>query len=94
MTVTRLAGVAFVLAIATSPAVAQPRYTPGPLFNRPALTGPGPGWRDRLEPGAPGSLPWSYYGLNNGPTVSVCPRTAAIESADGVPCTSMSRGRT
>lgn len=71
MIATRLAWAAFAVGIVTDVASAQPRYSPGPLFNRPAITGPGPGWRDRLEPGAPGSLPWSYYGLENGPTVSV-----------------------
>jgi len=70
MVIPRLAGVAFAVAL-TAPAVtAQPRATPGPLFNRPALTGPGPGWRDRLEAVAPPAPPWGYYGLSNGPTVN------------------------
>jgi uncharacterized protein (TIGR03000 family) len=75
MTVTRLVGVAFAVAVATSSAVAQPRLSRGPLFDRPALTGPGPGWRDKQELAAAvdasAGQPWSYYGLSSGPRTSV-----------------------
>jgi uncharacterized protein (TIGR03000 family) len=52
-------------------AVAQPRLSRGPWIDRPALTGPGPGWRDRQALANAVTAPWQYHDLPSGPRTTL-----------------------
>lgn len=71
MSSARFVCAAFAVLAACPLASAQPRLSRGPLFDRPAISGPGPGWRDRQELADAVTNPWTYYGVPNGPTTTV-----------------------